>query len=280
MIAYSLYVLAYFLSTRLPVRIGSWIAVTASSIKFYVSPRDRRAVLGNLRRILPDAPEKEIIAKGKEVFVNFGRYLYEFFRLKYLRREQQDRYLTIKGLEHVDEALRKGRGVVTVAAHMGNWELGGVFMALLGYPMVAVALPHKHRRVNDLFNRQRQRIGVTVVPSMGVALRRIYQALKSNAIVALVGDRDFAHTGVRMPFLGATKVIPRGPAVLSLRTGAPLIMGFVVRQPDNTFLLEFTPLPDTPQDEASIMAAYTRALEEQIRRYPTQWLMFREYWKE
>ncbi len=280
MLAFILYKLAYFLATRLPVRFGRWFTVWASLLKFCISPRDRRAVLGNLRRILPEASEDEIYAKAKEVFVNFGKYLYEFFRSKYLTRDMLGSRVIVKGREHLDEALAKGKGTLVVTAHMGNWELGGVFMSLLGYPMVAVALPHRDRRINDLFNRQRQRIGVKVVPSLGVAVRRIYECLKANAIVALVGDRDFANTGVRMPFLGAEKMIPRGPAVLALRTGAPIIMCFVLREPDDKIVIEFSKLPETPRQEESITAAFVREIEEKIRQYPAQWLMFREFWKE
>jgi len=279
-LAFFLYKLAYLLSTRLPVRFGTWFAVGCSLLKFRISPRDRKAVLGNLRRILPEATDEEIHEKAREVFVNFGKYLYEFFRLKYLTLEMLGRRVIVKGQEHLDEALTKGKGVIIVTAHIGNWELGGVFMSLLGYPMVAVALPHRDRRINNMFNRQRQRIGVKVVPSQGVAVRHIYACLKGNAIVALVGDRDFAGTGVRMPFLGAEKMIPRGPAVLTLRTGAPIVMCFVLREPGDKIVIEFSKLPETPREEKSITAAFVREIEQKVRQYPTQWLMFREFWKE
>jgi len=279
-LAFLLYKFAYFLATRTPERFGLWFTVACSRLKYHLSPRDRRAVLGNLRRILPEASEEELREKAIEVFVNFGKYLYEFFRLKYLKREMLGQRIFLKNIECLDEDLAKGKGVIIVTAHMGNWELGGVFLSLLGYPMVAVALPHRDRRVNNLFNRQRQRIGVKVIASQGVALRHIYDALKANSVVALVGDRDFTNTGVSMPFLGAEKMIPRGPAILTLRTGAPIVLAFVVRQPDDTHVIEFRKLPEAPQEERAIAAAYARAIEEMIRRYPTQWLMFREFWKE
>jgi len=279
-LAFLLYKLAYFLSTRLPERFGTWVTIACSRLKYYISPRDRKAVLGNLRRILPDASEEEIAEMALEVFVNFGRYLYEFFRCKYLNRAMLNKSVFVKGAQNLDEGLALGKGVIVVTAHMGNWELGGVFMSLLGYPMVAVALPHRDRRVNDMFNRQRQRIGVKVVASQGVAVRHIYDSLKANAVVALVGDRDFSHTGVRMPFLGAEKMIPRGPAVLALRTGALIVLSFVLRQPDGTHVIEFRKLPDAPREEHAIIATYVRAIEELVRQYPTQWLMFREFWKE
>ena len=280
MLIFIFFKLSYFLATRLPVCFGTWFAVACSLLKFHFSPRDRKAVQANLRRILPHATEDEIYGKAREVFLNFGKYLYEFFRLKYVSREMLGHRMVIKGLEHIDEALERGKGIIILTAHMGNWELGAVFMALIGYPMVAVALPHRDRRVNNFFNRQRQRIGVKVIASQGVAVRHIYEVLRANAIVALVGDRDFSKTGVRMPFLGAEKVIPRGPAVLHLRTGATILSGFVLRQPDDSCVLEFKKLPESPKNERAIIATYVGVIEEMIRRYPTQWLMFREFWKE
>jgi KDO2-lipid IV(A) lauroyltransferase len=180
----------------------------------------------------------------------------------------------------VDEALARGKGVIIVVAHLDNWELGGVCMALLGYPFVAVALPHRHPKVNSFFNRQRERIGALVVPSMGVAVRRIYQALKNNHLVALVGDRVFSSSGKEMDFLGSKKMIPRGPAALAVKTGAAIVTGFVVRDEQDHHTVVFSkPMPEgLTEDE--YLESYTRKIEEQIRKNPTQWLMFREFWRE
>ncbi len=229
---------------------------------------------------MPGSEQKHIHSYAKEVFINFGKYLVEFFRLHLLKKEDLDRKVKIPRLEYVDEALKNGKGAIILSAHIGNWELGGVFMALLGYPMIFVALPHGHEKVNSFFNQQREKRGVIVVPSLGVALRRIYEALKNNKLVALVGDRDFASGGRKMPFLGLEKIIPRGAAALSMRTGAPIIPAFVIRQPDNTHVLEFLKPIASNGSEDDIIAEYTKVIEEKIRQYPSQWLMFREFWKE
>lgn len=256
------------------------VAVFLSTLKFYLSPRDRKAVFANLRKILPDAGQKQVHSCAKEVFINFGKYLIEFFRVSYLKKEDFGSYVKIEGIEHIEEALKRGKGAIILSAHVGNWELGGIFMSLLGYPMFAVALPHRHKKVNELFNYQRERLGVVVVPSLGVALRRIFDALKKNQLVALVGDRDFANGGKKMSFLGATKVIPRGPAVLAKRTGASIVPGFMIRQPDDSHILRFLPPISTEGTESSIMEEYARAIEDIVRQYPAQWLMFRKFWEE
>ena len=280
MISYILYRIGYLFATRLPLRCGYGIAIFLSNLKFYLSPRDRRAVTANLTYILPVSEHQKIDAYAKKVFINFGKYLIEFFRSKYLKKEDLGRSIKIEGLENIDNALKKGKGIIILAAHIDNWELGGVFMSLLGYPMLAVALPHRNKMVNALFNRQRERIGVEVVPSLGLALRRIYSALKDNKMVALVGDRDFTNAGKKMPFLGREKSIPRGPAVLAMRTGASIVPGFVLRQSDDTHIIKFLKPLETDGSEEEIMRDYTQVIEQMIRQYPTQWLMFREFWKE
>lgn len=280
MISYYLYKFAFFLSNKLPLKMAYSVAAFLTLLKYYVSPRDRRAVCSNLKKINPQATKREIRRMARSVFMNFGLYLVEFFRMKKDEMAEIDKKVTILGLEHIDRALAGGKGVIVLSAHVGNWELGGVLMSQKGYPVIGVALPHKHRKVNDLFNKQRETLGMVVVPSLGVAIRKIYQALRENKIVALVGDRDFANSGLRLPFLGDHKVIPRGPAVLALRTGAPIIAGFVVRQPDNTFVLEFRPPLDADGSEDNLIRRYASMIEDLIRKHPDQWLMFRELGKE
>lgn len=282
MFAYILYKIAYFLCLHVSQKTAYRVAIFFSLLKYNLSPRDRKAVVNNLKRILPPSEQDEdhIEQCAKEVFINFGKYLVDFFRFSLLKKENLDSVLKFKGLQHVDRALKKGKGLIVVTAHMGNWELGGVGMSILGYPVIAVALPHNYRKINSFFNHQREKRGVVVVPSLGLAIRRIYEALKNNKLVALVGDRDFTSAGQKMDFLGATKIIPRGPAVLALRTGAPIVPAFVIRQKDDTHVVEFEePIQDLSSEER-IMSQCVKLIEAKIRQYPCQWLMFREFWKE
>ncbi|MDD5019723.1 MAG: lysophospholipid acyltransferase family protein [Candidatus Omnitrophica bacterium] len=280
MIAYVFYRIGYLLATLLPLRAAYGVAIALSYVKYYISPRDRKAVIGNLSKILPPQELDRIHSYAKQVFILFGKYLIEFFRFKYLKIEDIGKTVFVSGRENVDQALKRGKGVIVVAAHLDNWELGGVSMALLGYPFVAVALPHRHPLVNAFFNRQRERIGAEVVPSLGVAVRRIYKALRDNHMVALVGDRDFSGNGKLMDFLGAKKMIPRGPAALAIKTGAAIITGFVVRDEQDRHTIVFSPPFPEGLTEDEYIETYTRAIEEQIRKNPTQWLMFREFWRE
>ncbi|MFH1691062.1 MAG: lysophospholipid acyltransferase family protein [Candidatus Omnitrophota bacterium] len=280
MTGYILFRVLHFLATKLPLKAGYAVATYLSVLKFYISPRDRKAVIANLKRILPPSEQKRINHQAKVVFINFGKYLLEFFRFTAADKGALTRLIKVEGIEYIDAALKNGNGAIILSAHIGNWEMGGILMALIGYPMLAVALPHRDHKVNSLFNAQREKMGVVVAPSLGIGVRRIYEALKGNRLVALVGDRDFTNAGERLDFLGASKVIPRGPAVISMRTKAPIIPGFLIRKPDDSFVLEFSePLPRM-EDEMMCMKVYAKLIEKKIQQYPRQWLLFREFWKE
>lgn len=191
----------------------------------------------------------------------------------------------INGIGRLDDVLKKGKGGIIVTAHIGNWELGAVLLSMLGYPLMAVALPHKERPVNDLFNQRREAKGVTVVPT-NAALRRCVEQLKKNRLIALVADRDFSANGFVVDFLGRKMLIPKGPAMFSWKTGAPIIPVFLIRNEDGGFTMScheplYPPKRNTSigEDEVvlGIMRRYIPIIEDQIRAFPSQWLLFRDF---
>ncbi len=287
MFKYYLYRSARFLVNCLSLVLSYRLGVILSDIQYVCSFRDRRAVRNNLRRILP--PGADLSARTREVFRNFGKYLVEFLRMDgMVDKDFIARRVKIENIDRIDQALKEGKGAIIMTAHIGNWELGAVLLNMLGYQLMAVALPHKERPVNDLFNHQREVHGITVVATNN-AIRKCMEHLKNNKIIAIVGDRDFtAKGGELVDFLGVKALIPKGAAIFSKKTGAPIIPTFLIREPDNTFRLSILdpmfPPKDAdeegiPEEEAihRIMRRYLAVIEEQIHRYPTQWLLFREF---
>ncbi len=174
--------------------------------------------------------------------------------------------------------------MIIVSAHLGNWELGGALIGLLGYPVWVVALVHKYKRVNDFFNSQRKSKGVGVIP-LGKAVRQCLNILKENKILGLVGDRDFSKNGgIALDFFGRQALFPEGPAVFSLKTGAVIVPGCMLRNKDDTFTfktekpVEFSPTGDKEKDLVELIKRYKVIFEDYIRRYPDQWYIFRRFW--
>lgn len=279
-----LYKLGEFVAKYLPLPMCYGLATFLSDCQYLFSKPDRQAVEHNLKIILnTDQVSARMV---REVFRNFGRYLVDFFVMpKKLNRKFIQKHVQISGSEHVMEALRQGKGGIILGAHVGSWEMGGAVLSLLGYPLSIVALAHKDDRVNAFFNSRRELFGTTVIQT-NLALRRCLEDLKHNRLIAILADRDFGHHGLAMNFLGRRAMIPQGAALFSLKTGAPLIPAFFLRSPNNgfNFILgePLKPPSVRPQEiNEQLIKEFTQRylyiIEDQIRRNPTQWLMFRRF---
>jgi Kdo2-lipid IVA lauroyltransferase/acyltransferase len=287
MARFLLYKIGQLIVNALPLRGAYAFAQFLSDLQYTFSFQDRRSVRANIKALLKqDRIDERLV---RDVFRNFGRYLVDFFRLVWhVDEDFIKKSVKNADLSHVNEVLKRGKGAIIVTAHIGNWELGGVLLAKMGVPILAVALPHKQKLVNDLFNSHRQQSGVTVV-TPNVAVRRCLEKLKANEAIALVADRDFGPHGLEMEFLGRRAILPKGPAVLALKTGAGIVPTFLIRNPqDGTFTMSFgKPVYPPFVDDQSvvgddvlrgIISQYIKPVEDEIRRHPSQWLMFRKYW--
>lgn len=285
MVKYILYKVGEFIVTRLPLSMAYGFAIFFCDLQYLFSFRDRMAVYNNLVAIMPD--EKNLHKKTREVFQNFGKYLVEFFCMtKKFDADFVRKNVKVVNQEVLKQVLDRGKGGIIVTAHIGNWEFGAILLCMLGYPIVAVALPHKERPVNDLFNEQREAKGITIVPPH-LAIRKGMETIRNNKFFALVADRDFTQSGEVLDFLGKRALIPKGAALFSLKTGAPIVPCFLTRNADNTFTFDFKDpiIPPTQVDEdvkesalLAVMQQYTAVIEQKIREFPTQWLMFRQFW--
>lgn len=282
MFQYFLYKFALFIIHLVPRRWAYGLAEFLADQQFHYSHKDREAVMRNLRQITgrQDVARKDV----RRVFLNFGRYLVDFFLMyKMVDASFVRDHVTVNGLEHLTVAHGQGRGVVILTAHIGNWEMGAAVLRQLGFPVTAIALPHKNPKVNILFNRQREAHGVTVVPT-SVAVRRCLGALRKGGLVALLGDRDFGSFGKPLSFLGRTTLIPQGAAFFASRTGAPIVPCFLKPDGDGHYTMDIcSPIclsaGDTDKEAPfiAVMAQYAALIEDKIRKDPTQWLMFREF---
>jgi lauroyl/myristoyl acyltransferase len=282
---YYIYRLGQFIALSLPIRLAYCLAVFLADLYSFFAFCDRRSVHTNLAVIFPEKSKKDLRKISRKVFRNFAKYLVDFFRFEKINRKFIDKNVKLLNLHYFDDALARGKGVVVLTAHLGNWELGGVVIAQLGYPFWAVALPHQNKKVNDFFLGQRNRKGVKVI-AMGKAVRSCISEIRNNHLVALVGDRDFSEKGIIVDFFGKPTHFPEGPAALSLMTGASIVPGFMLRNPDDSFTLkiekpiEFKPSGNKPKDLVDLIAVYKNIIEDYIRKYPDQWYVFHRFWME
>ena len=269
------YQLAQWLSAHLPTSSAFGCAERLADFRWRWSARDRAAVHTNLSMIL-NAPPPESARLVREVFRNFGRYLVEFFTIHQVQHPE----VHVEGYEHMRSAQRRHRGAILLTAHLGNWEVGAALIRRMGFPITVVALPHDDPRVDHLFNRQRLRCGVGVIPLGVGAAQRSLQSLRDGQFLGLLGDWEFSGKGLLVPVFKRQITLPRGPAVLSLRSQAPMVPTFLIREGIWKFRLCFEPpIWPLPQEgrEVSVRTLtymYAAAFERYLRRFPDQWLMF------
>lgn len=276
-LAHAGYQLIEWLGPRLRLRTAFRLAEHLADIQWRRSPRVREAVETNLSRLLEIAVPDQV-AIGQEVFRNFARYLVEFFAIQRAELPALD----IEGRAHLEQCRADAHGAILLTGHLGNWELGAACIRRLGLPVTVVALPHADPRTDRLFTRQRQRCGLNAIPLGAQVVGRCLRSLKAGNLLGMPGDWDVTGAGLPVPFGSGSLVMPRGPAVLSLRSGAPVLPVFLIREGRWAFRLFVEPpiWPDGDQTGEAVVRSLTRryadVLERYVRRFPEQWLVFHE----
>ncbi len=285
MFNFLLYKFGQLLALTLPLKFSYWLAKRLADLKCFFSFRERYAVINNLREITEEKDKATLKKYTYEVHRNFAKYLVDFFRFSKVDNNYIKRYVKVENLSGIDNVLKQGKGIIVLSAHLGNWELGGIVLAKLGYPLNAIVLNHQEKLVNSFFVQQRSLGGVKMIP-LGTSIRRTFECLSRNEILAILADRDFLKNGFKIDFFNKPTIVPKGAALLSLKLSSPIIPGFMVREPDDTFRLifdepiQFASGKDMNADLLLLTKVCAQVLEKYIRRYPTQWFMFRKFWED
>lgn len=287
MVVYWLAMGLVYLARLLPLKVCYAVASVVGDLVYVCWPTGRRTVIDNMRHVLgAQASEREIRATARRSFRNYLMLLVDFARAATADPATVEARVKATGWEHLDEAFRRGKGVLMVGSHLGSWEAAGIVLARRGYRVNAVSETLGNKRINRMALESRAAQGIQLIP-MEYALKRVYAALRRNEAVGLVTDRPMAaDKGVPVDFFGKRVTWPSGPAVLALRTGATIVTGYLVRNERDDYVgeifppLQFEPTGDQNADVQRITQQLVSIQEEVIRRYPDQWFMFRRMWPE
>jgi KDO2-lipid IV(A) lauroyltransferase len=255
-------------------------------ISDYFFSRDhagRAAVMANLSNILAARdvmlPEDALRRMARDNFRMFGKYIVDFFKFSDFSDNRIRRLVGFEHGEYLEEAESRGKGVIMITAHLGNWELGGAVLSSMRGTLHAVVQPFRSNRINELFQRHREKRGMSEIP-LGSAARGVIKALRGRGRVAMLADRDYTARNESISFFGKPARLPSGPARIACKTGSPIVPAFLLRQPDDTFLMRFHP-PVIPGDAGcvdDVRRAIRDVLEREIAANPLQWFMFDNFW--
>jgi lauroyl/myristoyl acyltransferase len=221
------YAAGAWLAQHLPERTGRWVFRRAAGLAYDLLPGVRQTVARNQSLVLGEPPSSPLVRIAtREAFDLYARYWLDTFRLPVMGEDTFRKRLVFEHIEGIDEALGAGHGVIAALPHMGNWDAAGYGIAIRGNRIAAVAEELRPPRLLELFVEHRRKLGMRIVPLVqgtGVT-RQLTELLADNWVVALVADRAIGGRGVKVEMFGRTRTLPSGPAMLSLSTGAPLLV--------------------------------------------------------
>ena len=248
----------------------------------------RRDVRANLRVI---TGRNDVEALVRSTFRKYSRNWCDVMLMMRLRGKKLQALIGRRSSSKpLEDALAAGTGAILVSPHLGNWELGGLGLADLGFKVNVLTFREPDEKVNELREMMRTERGIGFIyvdrnDTSPLAIIEAVNALRRNEVLALLGERDGSSHTLRMDFFGLPANIPAGPAYLALASGAPVIPVFVPLENG-----KYSTLMDEPiyfkgvhgKNAGTIkdgMERLVSVFERYIRQYPDQWYNFFEYWK-
>jgi phosphatidylinositol dimannoside acyltransferase len=246
-----------------------------------------RRLAVNLRHVVgPDLPPAELDELVRRGLRSYARYWLEAFRLPAMSRDEILRTFTLHGQEMLGADVATGRGAVVALAHAGNYDMAGAWVAAKGWPITTVAERLKPEQLYERFLAYRRSLGMEIIPATGgdrPPIEILADRVRAGGVVPLLADRDLSARGVDVDFFDGRTRMPPGPALLALRTGAPLYTATLWFERDTAHARLFGPLPvpaDGPLDARvrQLTQRVADGLAKGIAEHPEDWHMLQRLW--
>jgi len=260
------------------------IAKAVGKAGYHVMAKRRVTAMLNLKAVFgqrfDDRARRKLV---RTIFKNLAINFMELLLVPRLDNQYFKTHVKVKGLDNVEEALKKRHGVIFLTGHYGNWEFASITAAVYGYKIYVLGRQQTPFFLNDIINKHRSLTGCIAI-NKGIAVRDMVRALKSNGLVGILGDQS-GKQGKKMDFFGRNIFIADGAFRMAARTGAAVLPAFNTRNSiqDHQLIIERPILGGKPKiTEAEIdqaMCKYRDLLEKYISKDPKQWMWINKRWK-
>ena len=257
----------------------------AYAIADFLTKRNGKSVArlrSNLKRTQPNKTELDLDLLVVDAMRSYMRYWCETFRFPDWSPERVRETVTVTNEHLLLDAITAKTGVIVSLPHAGNWDHAGAYFCAKGINLVTVAEHLKPEKLFLKFLSYRQAMGMEVLPLDGRVLGTLAQRLRQGALVALVADRDLSRSGIDVNFFGGPARMPAGPALLAMKTSAPLITAFV-SYTHTVIHIEFNEvaIPASGSEEQRVsrtVQAMADQFENGIAAHPQDWHMLQRIW--
>jgi KDO2-lipid IV(A) lauroyltransferase len=255
------------------------------TIAFHLLKSRRNVAMENLRYAFPkksDA-ERERITKG--AFENFGISMTEFLWARNYTKKKIFSIVEFEGKLEIEKILAKNSGIVLVSGHLGNWEMMALATGLFLPAPVLIIVKKQHNEIIDKEITKLRCIFGNCVVTMEKSIKESLIKLKSGGIVAILSDQSAPKESVYVNFFGRSVATFQGPAAFALKSHAPIVMLFMIRQQSGAYKLfceeiQCSDLQDYSRENVEILTQrHVAVLEKWISQYPEQWLWMHKRWK-
>ena len=277
---------AYFAGWRivrwLPEHIAYRLAYAVADFLTKRNGKNVARLRSNLQRTQPNMTELDSDQLVFNAMRSYMRYWCDTFRFPDWSTQRVRETVTVKNEHLLLDAIAAKTGVIVCLPHAGNWDHAGAYFCAKGIHLVTVAEHLKPEKLFLKFLSYRQAMGMEVLPLDGRVLGTLAQRLRQGALVALVADRDLSRSGIDVNFFGGPARMPAGPALLAMKTSAPLITAFV-SYTDSGIHIDFNEvaIPNSGSDEDRVLEIVQRMakrFEDGISVHPQDWHMLQRIW--
>jgi len=266
----------------LPRRMGHALFGGLGAIAYRMLGRSRRVALANLHLVYDGRrTDGELGDIAVKAFSNFGKFAFDAVRMGKYTNEDLERMVEVVGLNHLDEPLSRGRGVVALGGHVGNWELLAAYLARKGYPLTVLATPVRNKRLDGLLVGLRRSTDMTVL-ERSRSLLGAFRCLKQGEMLGVLMDQDTSVESVVVDFLEHPAKTPVGPVKLASGTGAAIVPMAMLMTDGGRYRIEIKEPVEIDGGGDMLKRDVSKcsgAIEDFIRSEPTQWVWMHKRWK-
>ena len=284
-IEYFLFIALSRLVRTLGLKLSRRLSYLLAAFFYFIVPIRKKTVKENLRKAFPEFSKTRINKIAFGSYKSFCITLVEILYLPGISKAELKSSVTYDDIPLIKNKYNEGKGLIFLGAHYGNWEYIALTVALyLEIPITVIVKSQRNTLVTNWLDNMRVKWGNKIVP-LGISIRQVYKELKEKRIVAMVADQRGPSDGIRINFMGRKASVFAGPALLALKTGAPIMFGVTIRQPDFSYktVIEFINTEDLPEEEelkvAELSQRHASVLEKYIRQFPEQWFWMHKRWK-
>ncbi|MBU2102516.1 MAG: lysophospholipid acyltransferase family protein [Candidatus Omnitrophota bacterium] len=274
-----------FINGLLPLHFSYILGSFLGRLAYVCVGRHRRVALEGLAVAFPRASLAQKRKIARDFFIFLAQGALEMFY--FLRNPSALTQVTIKGKEHLDQALAQGSGVIMVTGHIGNFPLMSLKLVQAGYTVNFITARMRDEQAGNYLYTLRSNSGVKTIFSQPrrECVLEITKALRDNEIVIMQMDQNFGTGGVWVKFFGTLAATPTGPVTLGLRTHAAVVPAYIYREGEGKHSVRIFPqeklvcLEDKDETVLRNVAQLTRIIETWVREYPAQWGWIHRRWK-